>query len=65
MQSIESKVFRGRDTRSSLIPNKFLLIVLQIILLITVLDLKANHIYWIGINKTHSLYGSKTANAPE
>ena len=27
------------------------------------LDLKANHIYWIGINKTHSLYGSKTTDA--
>ena len=34
----------------------------QIILLIIILGLKQNHIYWIGIDKTHSIY-AKSSNS--
>ena len=52
----ESQVYKGQDHQGSLIPQKFLLIIIQFILLIILVALQQNHIYWYGINKVHSIY---------
>ena len=45
------------DPASVLMPTKFLLILVQVLLLFLVLQLRANHIYWgIGFN-----YGDSSA----
>ena len=54
----ESQVIKGMDLHSYLIPQKFILIMIQISFLIIVMELQENHIYWYGINENHSIYSS-------
>ena len=54
--SVASKAFTGTDHQQVLVPQKFCLIVVQLILLIILLDLKRNFIYWYGLNKVHSIF---------
>mgnify|MGYP000093947579 FL=1 len=49
----QSQTYLGGH-QAILVPQKFILITIQIILLLVILDLKQNFIYWIGINQIHS-----------